>query len=341
MKRHIIYIVFLAIVIAGVVLTIVRYDAWFVEQPEPSYSIGETRNEILTYGFDTTMVISFRDSMRTANSQEIITDGGVAQYHVNRVSKETPRVRRILVLGDIQDQSKDDAKITNSLLKKIVAEEHPDLILQTGDLIERPVQCAWDRMAIDFDSIVPSVPLIVALGNHDYHKGLRNRVDLRALYAYPYFGHRKVKKAATAQITLIKDTLDLFIIDSNRSVIDLFRQSTWLKNALDSSTAKHKILISHHPFRSSKSRWNNLFVRLAFETVAKRGGVKVLFAGHEHTYLHTDEEYHQVIAHFSAKDYDGDGEKGRHYVIVDVEDNVLNVRVFNEDAEMIDNFFIK
>lgn len=339
MKRHIIYIVLLAIAVAGIVLTIVRYDAWFVEQAEPEYTIGEARNEILTYGFDSTMMVSFRDSIKTTNSQEIKTDGGAAQYHVNRVAKESARVRKILVLGDIQDKSEEEAKITNSLLKGIVEEEHPDLIIQTGDLIERPMQSAWDRMSVDFDSIVPRIPLVVALGNHDYHKGLRNRVDIRALYAYPYFGHKNIKKAATAQITLIKDTLDLFIIDSNRSVTDIFRQSTWLKNALDSSTAEHKILVSHHPLRSTKSWWNNLFVRLAIETVAKRGGVEVVFAGHEHTYSHIEKGYHQVVSHFSAKDYDGEGEKGRHYAIVEVEDNTLRVRVFDENKKLVDSFF--
>lgn len=340
MKRHIIYIVLFAVLAFGIVLTIVRYDAWFVEPEEPQYSIGAVRNEILTYGYDSTMVISFRDSVKTANSQEIRTGGGVAQYHVNRVAKSEPKIRRILVLGDIQDKSEEDAKVTNFLLKEIVSEERPDLIIQTGDLIERPMQSAWDRMSVAFDSIVPEIPLVVALGNHDYHKGLRSRVDVRALYSYPYFGHKKVKKAATAQIVLIKDTLDLFIIDSNRSVVDLFRQSTWLKNALDSSTAMHKILVTHHPLRSSKSRWNNLFVRLAIETVARRGGIDVVFAGHEHTFMHTDEGYHQVISHFSAKDYGGAGVSGRHFVMVDVMSNALNVRIFDVDKKMIDNFFV-
>lgn len=253
-KRKIAYVVLIAIVLFVAVLTVCRWDAWFVEPTETGVEVIGN-DTILTFGKDPSLVKTYLDSE--------------GRYCCRRVADTLCAMRRILVLGDIQDRDDGQAQTTNRLLRAIVEREQPDVILQTGDLAERPLQSAWNRVYAAFDSV--GVPLVSALGNHEYHKGLASRTDVRSLYTFPYFGHADVRRSANAVITLIADTLDVFILDSNRPLYDLFSQSVWLKNALDSSTAIHKIVMTHHPLRSSKTWFDNLFVRLAFEEVILNG----------------------------------------------------------------------
>lgn len=341
MKSRKIALAIVAVIVAALgVLTIVRREAWFGNPPEPDYVVDSCSNRLLTYGRDTSLLFTYRDNCATPGSVHIATAGGRADYHAVRAHRDTPHIRTILLLGDIQDCSDSDALVTRALLRRIVARHHPDVILQSGDLLDRPHQAAWQRFSLAFDSIDTVIPIISALGNHDYYKGLSPVPDERFYRAFPYFRNCTPELPATAVISLVPDTLDLFIIDSNRSLLSLFRQSAWLNHALDSSRAPFKILMSHHPLRSAKSVWNCLTVRLAFDGLVRRKGVSMVVAGHEHTYAHRREPYHQIVQHFSGKDYDAQGRPGRHYTIIRVMDNRLEVSVYDERGERVETFDI-
>lgn len=323
------------------VLTFVRREAWFGNPPEPEYTIDTVTNRLLTFNTDSSLVYTYRDNLRTDQSQHIRSRGGQAEYHIIRAHLDTPRYRTILVLGDIQSPSDEEAHIAGQALRRAVRLHNPDLILQLGDLIERPTQQAWSRMAITFDSVDTVIPLIAVLGNHDYLKGLDPEPDIRTYWAFPYFADKSADRPAVAQICLVKDTLDLFIIDSNRSIIDLYRQSAWLNHALAESTARRKLLLTHHPLRSSKSALNNLFVRLAFDGLVRQYGIDLVLSGHEHTYLHTEEPYHQIITNFSGKNYQARGAKGRHYLIIRREANSLIIKAYDADDRETESFSIE
>lgn len=318
-RRKIANALLTAVVLFVAILTACRWNAWFVEPSETGIPVIGN-DTVLTFGKDSSLVKTYLNSE--------------GKYCCQRVKDTLPTMRRILVLGDIQDRDDEQARTTNRLLKTIVERERPDVILQTGDLAERPLQSAWNRVYAAFDSV--GIPLVSALGNHEYHKGVVSRTDVRSLYTFPYFGHADVNKSANAAIALIADTLDVFILDSNRPLWDIFSQSTWLENALDSSTAIHKIVMTHHPLRSSKSWFNNLFVRLAFEEVIKRHDVQLVLAGHEHCYMHYDGDYHQIISHFSAKEYGDGGNSGRHYLIIEVDGDGMYVGVYDEHGKVED-----
>jgi len=303
MAKKIIYITLSLLLAGGIILTCIRWDAWFVEPDEPC-----------------DMVIPIR---------------------VNTLTTDTLNIHRILVFGDIQDRDLDMAAETHDQLQAIIQKHKPELILQTGDLFERQTDASWSRVALAFNDVMDSVPLVVALGNHDYHKGLIHKPDRRIYEAFPYFGTTDVDHPAVARFTLIPDTLDLFILDSNRGIIDLFRQSGWLHNELQSSTAHFKVLALHHPMRSEHSWWNNLFVRLAFETLTKRFGVQLVLCGHEHYYSHKQPGYHQIVSHFSKKDYSSDGIPGRHFITLEIIHNNLMVKVFDDSGREVEKFGIK
>lgn len=121
----------------------------------------------------------------------------------------------------------------------------------------------------------------------------------------------------------------------------MFRQSGWLNSELQGSTARFKIVALHHPMRSEVSWWNNLFVRLAFENLVEKYGVQLVVCGHEHYYNHREGDYHQIVSHFSKKEYGGQGEAGRHYTTAEIADNTLRVKVFEESGKMVEQFAVK
>jgi len=301
--KKIIYIVLALILVGGAALTWYRWDAWFVEPVESCDEVIECR--------------------------------------INTLTSDTVEVRRFVVFGDIQDRDNEMALETRSRISEIVRREQPQMILQTGDLFERQNQASWNRVAVSLNDIMDSVPLVVALGNHDYHKGLIHKPDKRIYEAFPYFGTTDIEKPAVAHFVLLKDTLDLFILDSNRGIIDLFRQSGWLHNQLQGSTALYKIVALHHPMRSEVSWWNNLFVRMAFEGLVEEFGVQVVFSGHDHYYAHRESDYHQVVTHFSKKEYNTSGEAGRHYSIVEIVGKNLMVKVFDDSDRVVEKFIVK
>jgi len=303
MLKKTIYIILAVVVVGCGVLTWYRWDAWFVEPIE--------------------------------ECDEVIP------IRVNTLEGDTFEISKMVVFGDIQDRDMEMAEETRVRLGEIMMREHPQMILQTGDLFERQNQASWNRVAVSFNDIMDSVPLVVALGNHDYHKGLIHKPDRRIYEAFPYFGTKDVEQPAVAHFVLLKDTLDLFILDSNRGVIDLFRESGWLHNQLQGSTAKFKVVVLHHPMRSEVSWWNNLFVRMAFEGLVKEFGVQLVMCGHEHYYSHKTLEYHQIVAHFSKKEYEDSGKPGRHYVLLETGGNTLMVKVFDDSGCMVEKFGIK
>jgi len=303
MKKKIIYISLSLLLAGGIILTCIRWNAWFVE---PSESCDE-----------------------------------VIECRINTLTGDTVCIRKLLILGDIQDRDMLMAEETKTILQTIVDREKPQLILQTGDMFERQTQASWNRVALAFNDIMDSIPLVVALGNHDYHKGLIHKPDKRMYEAFGYFGTTDIDNPAVAHFVLVRDTLDLFILDSNRGLTGLFRQSGWLNNELQSSTAHFKILALHHPMRSEVSWWNNLFVRLAFEGLVERYGVQLVVCGHDHYYSHRCGDYHQIVAHFSKKEYDGRGESGRHYSMAEIVGNSLRVKVFDDAGKMVEQFAVK
>lgn len=303
MAKKLLYILLAVVIVGGGILTWLRWNAWFVEPVEPC--------------------------------DEVI------HIQINTISTDTLSIHKLLVLGDIQDRDMEMALETRNRLTEIVSREHPQLILQTGDLFERQNQASWNRVAVAMNDIMDSVPLVVALGNHDYHKGLVHKPDRRIYESFPYFGTTDIEQPAVAHFVLLRDTLDLFILDSNRGIIGLFRQSGWLHDELQGSTALHKVVALHHPMRSEVSWWNNIFVRLAFEQLVEEYGVQLVFSGHDHYYAHREDGYHQIVTHFSKKEYSTSGVAGRHYSTAEIVGNNLMVKVFDDSGHEMEKFVVK
>jgi hypothetical protein len=79
-----------------------------------------------------------------------------------------------------------------------------------------------------------------------------------------------------------KDGVRFFVLDTN--YLDR-EQVSWLDRELRRSSSKWKLCYFHHPlYSSARAHGPSLGTRAVLEPVLMRGGVSVVFAGHEHVY---------------------------------------------------------
>lgn len=110
------------------------------------------------------------------------------------------------------------------------------------------------------------VPMYIAIGNHDEP----NKTAM--------LKHMKMT-APPSKVTI--GIVDLFFLDSNK--VDS-AQASWLADALAKSAAKTKVVIYHHPAYSCGKHGNTRKVIEKWVPVIEKGGVDVVFSGHDHNY---------------------------------------------------------
>ena len=112
------------------------------------------------------------------------------------------------------------------------------------------------------------LPVSGVLGNHDYQVG-RGSYELGPLGMPGRYYKRTLGEA------------DLFFLDSN-SVSD--RQTRWLEDALQSSTALWKIAFFHHPPYSCGGHAGDMRVLHRWVRLFETYGVQLVVSGHDHNY---------------------------------------------------------
>lgn len=148
-----------------------------------------------------------------------------------------------------------------------------------------------------------------AAGNHDYDEG-------RGIAAFDrYFdflrGHR--------WYSVLLGEVEFFILDSHQALHhpDVFQaQRAWLEKVTTQSTAPWKVVVTHHPPHSARSR-SQVEFRLPYD----QWGVQLVMSGHDHTLQHL---------HFDGVDFvvNGIGGGSLHYF-----DEILEGTVFRHENE--------
>lgn len=182
--------------------------------------------------------------------------------------------------GDIQDTI---GGCANALLRRSF-EANPDaeFLVCGGDLTERPTDAFWRETFQTLDSIGQVMPVITAAGNHEYLKGVICQLERRFTLTHSYYLDSKVDDNHV--FTVWTGNMQIFVLDSNREFFYLFTQSQWLKQQLEASKAKWKILVLHHPLYSLKGDFNNIIQRWMFDGYVRDLGVDLVMQGHEHAY---------------------------------------------------------
>ena len=190
-----------------------------------------------------------------------------------------PKRFSFMFVGDVQDTI---GGIANRLLLDAWG-HHPDteFLVCGGDMIERPANQYWAETFGTLDSIGQSMPILNVTGNHDYFKGVIQRLERRFPLVFSYFLDSKVDDNMV--YTLNYGDAQIFVLDSNREFFYLWTQRQWLKQQLEQSKAKWKILVLHHPLYSIKGG-NNKVQQWMFDDLVRDYGIDLVLQGHEHAY---------------------------------------------------------
>lgn len=190
---------------------------------------------------------------------------------------------RFLYMGDVQDEL---GFVSDSLLNRLREREiQYDFLAFGGDQIERPMDKYW---AIWYNSIQEwegRVPIIAVTGNHEYLKGLINRLDPRwkAQHNYPENGPKGFKgKSYYIDFPLMR----MIIMDSN--VIHwpyaVIQHYSWLKKTLKETTQPWKVVMFHHSVFPVREGRMHPFMRYLFLPLLKEYKTDLVLQGHDHAY---------------------------------------------------------
>lgn len=240
-----------------------------------------------------------------------------------------------LCLGDIQSKSLD----TTQLLDSIIQFTKPDFIIQAGDLVERPFAQYWSIYFEEFNNITPSIPMLAALGNHDYHKFPNKVPDIRNYLTFPYLANESTDASQPAVYKIQIGKINFYIFDTNRFYCGLTPQVDWLESQPNNPNHLH-IAIMHHPPYSNKSYWNNIDVRFALSDAMEDFGMDLVLAGHEHLHSFStptsdDIPFPQLITHFSMKNYSETQSHHRYFSTLEYNNNRLFFKVYDDEFKIV------
>lgn len=188
------------------------------------------------------------------------------------------------------------------------AHAHPvRFVVSTGDNfyengVDSPTDPKWKASFEDvYTAKSLQVPWLVALGNHDY----RGSVEAQLEFSKVNPRWRMPARFYTATETLEDGTrLELFVLDTSpfldtyRSILSITRvagqdpaaQRAWLEKELAASTADWKIVVGHHPVRSSGPHGDSAELVRDVLPLLVREGVAVYLNGHDHGLQHLESD---------------------------------------------------
>ncbi len=247
-----------------------------------------------------------------------------------------------VVLGDNRAGDPASDAVYERLLTA-VSERKPDLIVNTGDEVDKPGHSGnWKR----FQELSKNVtaPYFLTVGNHDIHPAVagsedvyREQVDLPGNELYYSF------VAGNALFVV----LDSSVKGEEKKVTG--EQYAWLEKVLASSKEKHKFIFVHHPlfpeqgkgkhhgnsldrYKDERDKLHRLFVKEK---------VTAVFAGHEHLYLRksVDGIIYVITGGGGAPLYGKDEEGGfHHFVRMTVDGTSVTGEVVDVDGKSRDRF---
>jgi 3',5'-cyclic AMP phosphodiesterase CpdA len=199
----------------------------------------------------------------------------------------------------------------------------------------------WEEGFRNIDSVAQAMPMLAVTGNHDYRKGVIQRLERRFSLTFSYFLDSMIGENQV--YTLSYGPAQLFLLDSNRELPYLLTQRSWLKTQLQQSRARWKIVVLHHPLFSIRSASRNLIQRWVFNSLLEDYGVDLVLQAHEHNYarmtahedgMATTPVY--TVSHCSPKNYDlyqnerydRFGTESRYYQTIDLSGDTLTMTTY-------------
>ncbi len=328
------------------------------------------------------MNLSANDTVFFPSNRSVIkTSGGAAAYYRSEMKKLLPgkfyayRVGNdgkwsdwykfraqcpgdsafsFIYIGDIQDSING---ISGDLYQKAY-EKQPDaaFMIFIGDMIERPHDEYWKEWFRSGGPLFKTLPILATPGNHEYYKNLIQKIDPRWLahFAFPPNGPQMFKGRVCYW-----DYGDTRFISMDTNGINLYTgiiQRNWLKNVLQQTTKRWKVVMMHHPAYTISRTHDNFLVRWLFSPLFDKYRVDLVLQGHEHGYGRAayipDSAFPSkqgpvyLISHDSPKLYDLNFSKDmdqlasntRMYQLINISHDTLSFRAYTADGALYDDF---
>ncbi|HMO01673.1 MAG TPA: metallophosphoesterase [Oligoflexia bacterium] len=279
----------------------------------------------------------------------ILADSGSKKIYkaVFKTSPESGAEKfRAVVFGDSGTASPEQF----ALAKKI-EKVRPNILIHTGDLIypkgER--ENYFGAFFEPYRRLLPRIPFYPALGNHDV-----SNID-----AYlDYFHLPKRTSGSERYYSFVYGAAEFFALDSNLPLDQNSNQYLWLKDNLSQKQENlWRIVFFHHPPFSAGGHGDTLRVRESLVPLFEKYQVNLVISGHEHSYQrsHLNNErgiirpLYMVTGGGGAPlaEHQRDSEKiavyfrAFHFVILDIDQNLIKTEVIDLSGKVIDNFSLE
>jgi tartrate-resistant acid phosphatase type 5 len=115
-----------------------------------------------------------------------------------------------------------------------------------------------------------AIPFFASLGNHDYKGNIDSQIE--------YSRQSKLWKMPSRYYSFSEGEIDFFVIDTNQFNKE---QRTWLKEALNNSRNRWKIVLGHHPIYSYGGHGDTEELKEELLPIIE-GKAQFYLAGHDH-----------------------------------------------------------
>ena len=212
-----------------------------------------------------------------------------------------------LVIGDWGRKGDSHQKEVAKQMEITAKELQCDFVISTGDnFYSKGVKSTHDshwRKSFEqvYDAPSLHIPWYVVLGNHDYKGNIQAQIEYSGTssrWRMParYFRITKSVDDSTTALFVFLDTNELV---HPRKWHHPERQWHWLQQVLDSSRARWKFVIGHHPvYSGSPYHGNNSTLIQRLAPLLEKYGVQIYFCGHDHDlqYLKPPGSVHYVVS---------------------------------------------
>jgi tartrate-resistant acid phosphatase type 5 len=184
--------------------------------------------------FGALAAISFFQSTHLASTQDKLS-----------LTSPAPAPQRFILTGDTGSGSPNQFAVASAMATHCQTEKNCTAAFILGDVFyEAGVKSVDDpQFTQKFEVLYQPVhiPFYIVYGNHDY-------LGCRECYLQ-YTSHSSIWKMPAAYYAQNFSSVSFFIIDTEKFNLE---QQVWLKEALEQSTAKWKIVLGHRPIESTE-----------------------------------------------------------------------------------------
>jgi hypothetical protein len=274
-----------------------------------------------------------------------------------KIGNSTGSAYSFIYIGDVQDSING---VSGKLFHR-AAESQPDaaFMMFIGDMIERPHDAYWGEWFRAGGALFRTIPVIATPGNHEYYKGLIQKLDERWMTHFSFPQNGPPDFLGRVCYWDYQNTRYISL-DTNgiQSIPSALEQRKWLKSVLENTHQRWIVVMMHHPVYSTSRGRDYFYLRALFKPLFDKYDVDLILEGHDHAYGRAahivNDEFKEkqgavyVVTHASPKLYDiGFADKmdklatnTQMYQLLDVSNDSVRYRAYTSEGTYFDGFTI-